>query len=88
MIISDLLVFNSSEALLGWFNISSYMIFHSSFKEVDIGEMGYIYGYGGNYSTVSIAVAFGDQGFYANPSNVVALKFIEGKVLSSFTFAN
>jgi len=61
------------------------MIFHSSFKDVDIGEMGHINGYGGIYSTVTIVVVFDDQGFFPNPSNVVTLEFIEGKVFSTIT---
>jgi hypothetical protein len=85
IIVSDLLVFNSSEAFLGWFNISSGMIFHFSFKDVGIGEKGYIYGYCGIGSTVTIVVVFDDQGFYPNPSNIVTHEFIEGKVLSSIT---
>ncbi len=88
IIVSELYVFNSSQAILGMFN-SHRMLFNAitnNVDNVDIGEMGYIFRYG-IYSTVSYLMIIDGHGFYANRTNIVRLEFIEGVVLSIITMS-
>jgi hypothetical protein len=83
IVVSELYYSNSSEAILQSFN-SHRIRYSDTSNDVDIGEMGYIFGYG-KYSTVSYLVIIDGQGFYANRSNIVRLEFKEGNVLSIIT---
>jgi hypothetical protein len=85
IISAQLFVFKSSEAIINLFpDPFQYQLFFPRAEEVDIGDMGYIHGYGQN---IMYVVAFDGQIFYANPSNIVSLVFVEDNVLSEITMS-
>ena len=80
IISSELLIFKSPEQSLGWFQNETTFTYIS--EDAGIGDMGYIFRYGG---AVSYLISIDGQVFSSSPSNIVGLIFVKGNILSKIT---
>jgi hypothetical protein len=77
----ELLVFKSPESGLRW--MLNETVFMGMSEDAGIGDVGYIFRYGG---AISYVIVIDGQVFSPNPWNLVTLMFIKGNILSKITF--
>ncbi len=81
---SRLIVFNSSNAVDDFSYFQDHLLVYNTAEEVDIGDLGYLYGFYPNANAVYV-VGIDDQEFRANPANVASLVFLQDDTLSAIT---
>lgn len=81
---SRFIVFESSDAVDDFYFFQDHLLIYNTAEEVDIGDLGYLYGFHPNANAV-YGVGIGDREFQANPANVASLVFLQDNTLSAIT---